>query len=184
MYPEETRMAEESTASLVEYACKDQVATLTLNRPQRLNAFNDELVRHLADALRCFDLDPEAQVAVICGNGRALSSGAGVHQRQLHSPMCKTALAFTIQQPDTACHLLATRGPSCTMDCGSSKIDEGLQAHCKNQPSVHGQLAGISKLNPRRLGTRFYKIGGAERSRQCGACRIRRQALLLARARR
>jgi enoyl-CoA hydratase/carnithine racemase len=83
MSPEETRMAEESTASLVEYACKDQVATLTLNRPQRLNAFNDELVRHLADALRRFDLDPEAQVAVICGNGRAFSSGADVHQRQL-----------------------------------------------------------------------------------------------------
>jgi enoyl-CoA hydratase/carnithine racemase len=69
-------MAEESAAGLVEYACKDQVATLTLNRPQRLNAFSDELVRHLADALRRFDLDPEAQVAVICGNGRAFSSGA------------------------------------------------------------------------------------------------------------
>ena len=76
-------MAEESAANLVEYACKDQVATLTLNRPQRLNAFSDELVRHLADALRRFDLDPEAQVAVICGNGRAFSSGADVHQRQL-----------------------------------------------------------------------------------------------------
>ena len=47
------------------------------------NAFNDELVRHLADALRRFDLDPQAQVAVICGNGRAFSSGADVHQRQL-----------------------------------------------------------------------------------------------------
>src|SRR4029077_4978349 len=34
-------------------------------------------------ALRRFDLDPEAQVAVICGNGRAFSSGADVHQRQL-----------------------------------------------------------------------------------------------------
>jgi hypothetical protein len=79
-----------------------------------------------------------------------------------YSPMCKTALAFTIQQPETACHLLTTRGPSCTMDCGSSKIEEGLQAHCKNQPSAHGQLAGISKLNPRRLGTRFT-------NRRCGA---------------
>jgi hypothetical protein len=48
------------------------------------------------------------------------------------TPMCKTALAFTIHQPETACHLLTTRGPSCTMDCGSSKIEEGLQAHCKN----------------------------------------------------
>src|SRR6202040_3978298 len=28
-------------------------------------------------------------------------------------------------------HPLTTRGPSCTMDCGSSKIEEGLQAHCK-----------------------------------------------------
>ena len=76
-------MTDTDETSLVEYACKDQIATLTLNRPERLNAFNDDLVRHLADALRRFDLDPEAQVAVICGNGRAFSSGADVHQRQL-----------------------------------------------------------------------------------------------------
>ena len=71
------------TETLVEYACSNQVATLTLNRPDRLNAFSDDLVRHLADALRRFDLDPEAQVAIICGKGRAFSSGADVHQRQL-----------------------------------------------------------------------------------------------------
>src|ERR1700719_3375484 len=81
---------------------------------------------------------------------------------------------ITIQRPETACHLLTTRGPSCTMDRGSSKIEEGLQAHCKNQPSVHGQLAGISKLNPRRLGTRFYKsevrsdLASAERAGSAG----------------
>ena len=71
------------TETLVEYACSNQVATLTLNRPDRLNAFSDDLVRQLADALRRFDLDPEAQVAIICGKGRAFSSGADVHQRQL-----------------------------------------------------------------------------------------------------
>jgi hypothetical protein len=27
-----------------------------------------------------------------------------------------------------------------------------VQAYCKNLPSDHGQRAGISKLNPRRLG--------------------------------
>ena len=53
-------MAETSATNLVEYACRDQVATLTLNRPERLNAFSDDLVRHLAEALRRFDLDPEA----------------------------------------------------------------------------------------------------------------------------
>src|SRR5215471_18528789 len=77
-------MAETNTTTrLVQYACRDRLATLTLNRPERLNAFSDDLVRHLADALRRFDLDPEAQVAVICGNGRAFSSSADVHQRQL-----------------------------------------------------------------------------------------------------
>jgi enoyl-CoA hydratase/carnithine racemase len=69
--------------TLVDYDCKDQIATLTLNRPEKLNAFNDDLVRQLMDALRRFDLDPEAQVAIICGKGRAFSSGADVHQRQL-----------------------------------------------------------------------------------------------------
>ena len=34
------------------------------------------------------------------------------------SPMCKTALAFTIHRPETACHPLTRRGPSCAMDCG------------------------------------------------------------------
>ena len=76
-------MAEASAATLVEYTREGQVAILTLNRPEKLNAFNDYLVRQLADALRRFDLDPEAQIAVICGSGRAFSSGADVHQRQL-----------------------------------------------------------------------------------------------------
>ncbi len=75
--------AETSADGLVGYDCRDQIATLTLNRPEKLNAFSDELVRHLADALRRFDLDPEAEVAIICGAGRAFSSGADVHQRQL-----------------------------------------------------------------------------------------------------
>src|SRR6202171_1359380 len=76
-------MTDTSPTNLVEYACSNQVATLTLNRPDRLNAFSDDLVRHLADALRRFDLGPQAQVAIICGKGRAFSSGADVHQRQL-----------------------------------------------------------------------------------------------------
>ena len=70
---------------LVEYACEDHVATLTLNRPEKLNAFNDDLVVALMDALRRFDADPEAYVAILCGRGRAFSSGADVQQRQLRS---------------------------------------------------------------------------------------------------
>ncbi len=76
-------MNDAAAEGLVLYTCQDRIATLTLNRPEKLNAFSDDLVRHLADALRRFDLDPEAEVAIITGAGRAFSSGADVHQRQL-----------------------------------------------------------------------------------------------------
>jgi enoyl-CoA hydratase/carnithine racemase len=71
--------------ALVEYVRDDRIVTLSLNRPEKLNAFSDELVVALGEALRRFDADPEAQVAVIRGNGRAFSTGADVHQRQLRS---------------------------------------------------------------------------------------------------
>jgi len=70
---------------LVEYELKDRVATITLNRPEKLNAFNDDMVLALAAALRRFDIDDEAHVAILNGKGRAFSSGADVRQRQLRS---------------------------------------------------------------------------------------------------
>jgi len=71
------------TPNLVEYACEDHIATITLNRPDRLNAFSDEMVVALAEALRRFDIDKDAFIAILHGSGRAFSSGADVHQRQL-----------------------------------------------------------------------------------------------------
>jgi enoyl-CoA hydratase/carnithine racemase len=71
--------------SLVEYECHDLIATITLNRPDKLNAVNDDMVREMAAALSRFDTDNDAYVAILCGRGRAFSSGADVRQRQLRS---------------------------------------------------------------------------------------------------
>ena len=71
--------------NFVEYACADRIATITLNRPDKLNAVSDEVVRQLDAALNRFDLDPEAEVAILNGKGRAFSTGADVQQRQLRS---------------------------------------------------------------------------------------------------
>ena len=71
--------------SLILYDCRDQVATITFNRPDKLNAFTDDMVRDLAAVLRRFDLDQDANVAILCGNGRAFSAGADVRQRQLRT---------------------------------------------------------------------------------------------------
>ena len=76
-------MPKNGESSLVEYEQDGQIVTLTLNRPEKLNAFNDDLVGALDDALHRFDTDPDAHIAIICGSGRAYSSGADVQQRQL-----------------------------------------------------------------------------------------------------
>ena len=70
---------------LVHYSVANKIATITLNRPEKLNAFSDELVVALNTALRRFDADPEAFTAIINGAGRAFSTGADVHQRQLRT---------------------------------------------------------------------------------------------------
>ncbi len=71
--------------ALVNYERDGQIVTLTLNRPDKLNAFSDELVGALGEELHRFDMDDEAHVAILCGTGRAFSSGADVRQRQLRS---------------------------------------------------------------------------------------------------
>jgi enoyl-CoA hydratase/carnithine racemase len=73
----------DSPEPLVLYDVHDRVATITFNRPSRLNAFNDDLAREALAAMHRFDLDPDADVAVLTGAGRAFSSGADVQQRQL-----------------------------------------------------------------------------------------------------
>lgn len=74
-----------STENLVKYERSGKIATITLNRPEKLNACSDELTRELGAKLKQFDRDREANVAVLCGTGRAFSTGADVQQRQLRS---------------------------------------------------------------------------------------------------
>ncbi|HEV8484043.1 MAG TPA: enoyl-CoA hydratase/isomerase family protein [Blastocatellia bacterium] len=49
---------------------------LTLNRPERLNAMNREMLRELVEAARWFDEQREARVVVVSGAGRAFCAGA------------------------------------------------------------------------------------------------------------
>jgi enoyl-CoA hydratase/carnithine racemase len=51
-------------------------ATLTLNRPDRLNAVSEELYQALLDELRAADADPGVRAVVITGAGRAFCAGA------------------------------------------------------------------------------------------------------------
>jgi enoyl-CoA hydratase len=62
----------------------DQVALLTLNRPDRLNALSNELLAAIMAALDGIELDPAVRAVVITGAGRAFSAGADIAGFQRH----------------------------------------------------------------------------------------------------
>ena len=59
------------------YEKKNRVVTITLNRPERMNALTEELMERLIQAWRRFDEDDDAWVAIVTGaGGKAFSTGA------------------------------------------------------------------------------------------------------------
>ncbi len=65
----------ECYGGVVLYEVKDGIGWITLNRPNKLNAFNDQMVNELDEALAAAEPDLEAKVIVIKGAGRAFSVG-------------------------------------------------------------------------------------------------------------
>ena len=55
-----------------------RIATITLNRPDRLNAMNQTLKDELRECWRIVKADPDIWCAIITGAGRGFSSGADV----------------------------------------------------------------------------------------------------------
>ena len=57
------------------YEVRDGVATITLNRPDVLNALHNDLVAQLADHAESAAKDPDVWVVVVRGRGRSFCSG-------------------------------------------------------------------------------------------------------------
>lgn len=58
------------------FEVQERVATVTLHRPDRLNAWNAQMARELSDALRRADADDEVRAVIVTGQGRAFCAGA------------------------------------------------------------------------------------------------------------
>ena len=63
------------------YKRRGKTAYIMFNRPQALNAVNDQFEDDLHAALLEFDLDDQAWVAIIHGAGRSFCAGADIKQR-------------------------------------------------------------------------------------------------------
>jgi enoyl-CoA hydratase/carnithine racemase len=55
---------------------EDRVLTITLNRPDRLNAWTPTMARELISAFERADADDEVRAVIVTGAGRAFCAGA------------------------------------------------------------------------------------------------------------
>ncbi len=63
--------------SQIRYEVADSIATITLSRPERMNAFTDVMMRELIDAFDRVDADDDVRVVIVTGAGeRAFCAGA------------------------------------------------------------------------------------------------------------
>lgn len=68
-------------SAAVLYDQQDHLVTITLNRPEALNAINRQLRQELTDAMARYDQDDTARVAIITGAGRAFCAGRDLKER-------------------------------------------------------------------------------------------------------
>ncbi len=64
---------------LYEHDTKSSVATITLNRPERLNALTFEVYAELRDTFRALDTESGVRAVVITGEGRPFCTGGDVN---------------------------------------------------------------------------------------------------------
>ena len=58
------------------FEVSDQIATITLNRPERLNAYTGRMANEMWDALTKVEENPKLRVTIITGAGRGFCAGA------------------------------------------------------------------------------------------------------------
>jgi len=68
------------------YAVEDGIATITLNRPEKLNAFTVTMIDRWAAALAEAQRDPAVRVVIVTGAGRAFCAGGDVGQMGQREP--------------------------------------------------------------------------------------------------
>ena len=69
-------------SEVVAFELSGAVARVTLERPEKLNAINDDMLHGLADALGRAAADPGVRALIVTGRGRAFSAGGDIAEME------------------------------------------------------------------------------------------------------
>lgn len=108
---------------------RERVTTLTLNRPDKHNAFAGRMREEIREAVENFSADSESRVLVITGAGKAFCSGGDVNEfvsgetqalsqviSNVRHTMCRTVLAIsTVEKPVIAAVNGVAAGGGCNL---------------------------------------------------------------------
>jgi enoyl-CoA hydratase len=91
------------------YDQEDGIATITLNRPDKLNALNKEMLSEFRDALEQVRQNPAIRVLLLTGAGRAFIAGADISEFLKFGPL--EARQFSASAHETGFFLEALEIP-------------------------------------------------------------------------
>jgi enoyl-CoA hydratase/carnithine racemase len=146
---------------LIKHEQRDGVLTLTIDRPDKLNALNNAMYTRLADLLQAADEDEQTGVIIITGGPTCFTSGNDLVDFLQNPPTHLDAPAFHLMKVVTR-----LQKPLIAAVCGAAiGIGTTLLLHCDQvlvtrnaklrMPFVNIGLCpefGASLLLPRRLG--------------------------------
>lgn len=74
------------TFEQLNYEVRDHISTITLNRPERMNALTKIMEREIRDAMEEADRDPNVRVIILTGAGRAFCAGMDMDELEVLPP--------------------------------------------------------------------------------------------------
>jgi len=106
-------------SDFVEFTCAHDVATITLNRPERRNALNQAMWAGLRDAARRADALPEAKIVVVRGTGGHFAAGADISEFDTVYASRERAAAYAATVAESVAALANAAKPVIAMIEGS-----------------------------------------------------------------